>query len=206
MLQAPAQPPAVAQPQPTPQRQLVHDERVVAAIAERDAKRADRRAREAELDAKIKEWTLAALGEDGAAAAAAMPGIETEIVDVAAAGISGGSASEAELCTAPTPRFDAGDPAMVAYLVEHGYAVVKAVASAGEVATAKDLFWQHCEGASSMQRGRPETWDDEFLADPDNGIISGEFCHSEAAWFARTRPKVRQAFGAVWTAAAAADE
>lgn len=166
------------------------DEHFAAIVAEEDAKRADRAARQAELEAKMKEWKLAA-GDDGAASDSATPG-----TDDTAEGIAGGSASDTELCTAPTPRFDAGDPAMVAYLAEHGYAVVKAVASADEVGAAKSLFWRHCEGNSSMRRGQPETWDDDrhvdaFLADPKNGIISGEFCHSEAAWFTRTRPKVQ---------------
>jgi hypothetical protein len=176
--------------------------------AAREAEKDNRDARKAELKAKIKEWKAAAADEgDGAAGSNTTTMGASDTAAVAA----GCSASGTELCTESTPRFDAGDPAMPMYLDEHGYVVVKGVASADEVEVAKDLFWQYCEASSAMRRGQPETWEDEpdqerFLADPENGIISGAFCHSEAAWFARTRPKVREAFAAVWTAAAAADE
>ena len=41
----------------------------------------------------------------------------------------------------PTPSFESGDPQMVAYLREHGYAVVRGVADAAQVEAAKSKAW-----------------------------------------------------------------
>uniref|UniRef100_A0A7S3EZG5 Phytanoyl-CoA dioxygenase n=1 Tax=Haptolina ericina TaxID=156174 RepID=A0A7S3EZG5_9EUKA len=100
------------------------------------------------------------------------------------------------------PRFNATDPAMLAHLEQHGFAIVREVASAAEVAHAKSLLWEFLEEQAGMQRADARTWTNaNFLSvgDPVNGIVSGNgFGHSRFCWFLRTLPMVRCAFEHIW--------
>ena len=49
------------------------------------------------------------------------------------------------------PKFLCDDPALLAYLEEHGYAVVREAASRQQVAKAHDDFWQY-SGSSKNRR------------------------------------------------------
>lgn len=102
-----------------------------------------------------------------------------------------------------SPRFAADDPAMVAYLKEHGYVVVKQVLTSTEVSDARDLLWEFLEKSTiGMCRLDPSTWgNDTFckIGSPSNGIVSGkEFGHSRVCWFVRQRKAVQIAFAKIW--------
>ena len=130
------------------------------------------------------------------------------------------------------PRFDMTSPegqaSMLAYLAEHGYAVVASVADEQEVAAGKALMWdfleaadgqlaraQKVEGLGSLQpnrslqpnlrRGDARTWggsrerERNWLPDPGNGILGGwGFGQSAFMWHFRNLPKVKAAFAAIW--------
>ena len=103
----------------------------------------------------------------------------------------------------PAPqRFDPDDPALMQHLEREGFAVVKCVASAGEVAHAVDLLWGFLEDNAEMRRDDPASWADarfRLVGDPTNGIVNGQgFGQSEVCWFVRTLPRVRAAFEAIW--------
>ena len=91
---------------------------------------------------------------------------------------------------------------MAAYLDEHGYVVVRAVADAGALGRAEELLWAFIEESTPMRREQPATWTNAAfvpIGDPVNGILSGNgFGHAEVCWLVRTLPRVKQAFAAVW--------
>lgn len=70
--------------------------------------------------------------------------------------------------TTPTPRFSAKDDqsldAGLAYLNEHGYAVISDVLDSEEIALNKDLLWKFLEASSEkkIRRDNPETWSNEW--------------------------------------------
>lgn len=90
------------------------------------------------------------------------------------------------------------------HLDEHGFCVVAGVLERerGEIEAGTAMAWDMLETnppGTSVRREDITTWYKEWLPDPDNGILSGfGFNHSEFLWFIRQRPKVRQAFEAVW--------
>ncbi len=86
----------------------------------------------------------------------------------------------------------------MAYLEEHGYAVIAGVASAESIVQAHSDFWkvfdlrpeQVCTDSSKGAK---------WIANPSNGIISSmDFNHSDFLWNARTLPGVRRAFASIW--------
>lgn len=104
---------------------------------------------------------------------------------------------------AATPRFAAEDPAMLAFLEEHGYVVVKGALSSLEVSKAKELLWEFLEqGNIGMQRTKPSTWGNESFCkfgSPNNGIVSGkQFGQSKLCWFVRQKKAVQIAFAKIW--------
>ena len=66
--------------------------------------------------------------------------------------------------TTPTPRFSVtNDDTLndgIAYLNEHGYAVISDVMNQDEINVNKDLLWSFLETVSNhaIQRHDPETW------------------------------------------------
>jgi len=104
--------------------------------------------------------------------------------------------------TEESSRFAASDPGLVEHLDTHGYVVVKEVASPDEVARALDLLWDHLQGAAGWSREDPGTWTDESftkLGDQFTGILhSSGIGNSDYLWYLRTRPRVKEAFAAIW--------
>jgi hypothetical protein len=70
--------------------------------------------------------------------------------------------------TTPTPRFSVtNDDTLndgIAYLNEHGYAVISDVMNQDEINVNKDLLWKFIENVSegTIQRDDPETWSNEW--------------------------------------------
>ncbi len=91
---------------------------------------------------------------------------------------------------------------MLQHLRDQGFAVVRSVADASELAHAEALLWEFLEGRTDMLRGEPSTWTNsnfQSVGDPTNGILSGNgFGHAEVCWFTRTLPKVRATFARIW--------
>lgn len=105
-----------------------------------------------------------------------------------------------------SPRFDLNTPeskrAMAQHLEDNGFCVIGGALDREEISTATSLAWDWLESnppGTTVRRDNIDTWHKEWLPDPINGIMSGfGFNHSEYLWFLRTRPKVREAFEAVW--------
>jgi len=98
-------------------------------------------------------------------------------------------------------RFPSGSADSVAYLEEHGYVVIASALTAEQTKVAIDLTWQYLEGlGTGIDRGDPATWgDDRWPVAVHGGIIPSQgIGHSEAQWFVRSVPAVKQAFAAVW--------
>jgi hypothetical protein len=99
------------------------------------------------------------------------------------------------------PRFAPGSAESVAYLHEHGYAVIAGALSPDECAKALDLTWDYLEGlGTGVDRRDWTTWDDDrWPTAVHGGILPGHgIGHSAAQWFIRGVPAVKQVFAAVW--------
>lgn len=101
------------------------------------------------------------------------------------------------------PRFAVDDAVgFLAHLEEHGYVVVKEVASAAERGAAEDLLWQFLMDSTGFERSAPSTWTDEQferIGCSATGIISRSgIGQSEFMWYLRLLPRVRQAFASIW--------
>eukprot|EP01050_Picozoa_sp_SAG11_P002090 SAG11_NODE_101_length_16738_cov_8.254703_15_plen_180_part_00 len=89
------------------------------------------------------------------------------------------------------PRFEVGDPAALAHVNEHGYAVIS-VLSQRECDTALEKIWEHIEGAGhGVLRSDPSTWTDAAWQ------ASMPPTHAEALWYVRGIPKVAAAWAAL---------
>ncbi len=84
------------------------------------------------------------------------------------------------------PKFSVGDPRLVEYLNENGYAVVASVATAEEVAVAQTLLWKFLEPTSHMKQFDSSTWTDENfckIGSTRNGILAySGINHSDFLW------------------------
>ncbi len=109
----------------------------------------------------------------------------------------------AEVVAGDPPRFDVHSDANLAdaagYLREHGYVVIKNVASPEEIARGKALLWEWLESLDGgMRRDDVSTWR-AFPGDATNGIIFGfGIGQSPFMWHLRGLPAVRRAYAAVW--------
>jgi len=83
------------------------------------------------------------------------------------------------------------------YLDKNGYVVVKAVASAEEVATARDLFWRYFEETKRVLRHDIETWEN-WRTDRRGIITDGGVIQCAGAWYVRGLPKVKCVFQKIW--------
>ncbi len=99
------------------------------------------------------------------------------------------------------PRFAAGSPESVAHLEQEGFVIVADALSDEQTDHAIDLTWQYlAELGTGIDRSDPTTWgDDRWPVAVHGGIIPSQgIGHSEAQWFIRSVPAVKQAFAAVW--------
>ncbi len=111
----------------------------------------------------------------------------------------------AVIANEPT-RFDVSDPeqaaAMMAYLDEHGYAVVANVANQEHIEKGISSFWDFWETAQRrgpIKRDDLATWK-YWMANVANGILGGYSGsnHNEFSWNARTLPLIKTAFSKIW--------
>ena len=122
---------------------------------------------------------------------------------------SAGSLDPATLSPAPiltvhefdSVRFEVNDPSFVPYLQEHGYVVIKGVASALEVEQGQAKLWDFLKGYG-MLPDQVESWtDSNFLqvGSSRTGILSEKGINqSDFLWHARLLPKVKAAFAAIY--------
>lgn len=99
------------------------------------------------------------------------------------------------------PRFAPGSAESVAYLREHGYAVIAGALTPDQCAAALDLTWDYLEGlGTGVDRTDWTTWDDDrWPTAVHGGILPGHgIGHSAAQWFIRGVPAVKQVFAAIW--------
>lgn len=102
---------------------------------------------------------------------------------------------------AHVPRLTAGSPESVEHLTEHGFVVIKDALTRDQADHALDLTWQYLEClGTGIRRDDPATWgDDRWPVAVHGGIIPSQgIGHSEAQWFIRSVPAIKQAFAAVW--------
>lgn len=80
--------------------------------------------------------------------------------------------------------------------------MVRSVASAEQVETAKCKFWQAAEAAKpSLKRGEPSTWgtNKTWFPNPVNGLFNSYgLAQGEFLWDARLLPGVKKAFASIW--------
>lgn len=116
----------------------------------------------------------------------------------------GVDASQVPLRAVTPPSFDISTQRteFQEYLHEHGYAVVRGVATPQQIEHAKGLQWDYLESlpGARVRRDDVGTWGNEnWFPSPSNGIIHGfGFGHSPFMWFLRLLPKVKAAFAAIW--------
>lgn len=99
------------------------------------------------------------------------------------------------------PRLQAGSPASVKYFEEHGYVVIAGALTKDEVASALNLTWKYLETlGTGIKRDDPSTWNNErWPTCAHGGIIpSNGVGHSEAQWFIRSVPAIKESFAAIW--------
>ena len=100
-------------------------------------------------------------------------------------------------------RFAPGEmAAAAAHLQTEGFAVIQTALSEGECAVALDLVWRFLEGlGAGIDRHDSRSWGSPAadLVFPDAGVIHPfGATHSEAAWFVRSVPAVKDCFAALW--------
>jgi hypothetical protein len=108
-----------------------------------------------------------------------------------------------EVETNDSPRFEYNDPALAQFMEEHGYAIVKGVASPEEVDRAQDLLWEFLESEKiGMKRSNPKTWTNlnfQRVGMKNNGILAfNGIQQSNFLWFVRLLPKVKGAFETIF--------
>jgi len=112
------------------------------------------------------------------------------------------SCEEDILDVSDAPRFDIDDEAFLGHLREHGYVIVKDVASPSDMSSAEDLLWQFLQENAGFERSDPSTWSDdnfERVGCVGTGIIDGAGVgQSDFLWHLRLLPRVREAFAKIW--------
>ena len=95
----------------------------------------------------------------------------------------------------------AENEAALAYLQQHGYVVYASTLSPGECEQALSLLWEYLEAlGTGINRHDARTWGEVHWPHSVGGGILPWYGigQSDALWFVRTRPAVRQAFEAIW--------
>lgn len=100
------------------------------------------------------------------------------------------------------PRFDVNDLSFLEHLAEHGYAIVKDVASPSDRALAMEFLWQFLHENAGLDRSDPSSWSDENFERVGcigTGIIDGAgIGQSDFLWHLRLLPSVQRAFARIW--------
>uniref|UniRef100_A0A7S2CFW4 Phytanoyl-CoA dioxygenase n=1 Tax=Octactis speculum TaxID=3111310 RepID=A0A7S2CFW4_9STRA len=96
-----------------------------------------------------------------------------------------------------TYSFYLTDSSWVAFLQDHGYAVLKGVVSRGDVDKAKDMIWDDLEGAEGISRVDPTTWTSQNWRLSRTGLV-GSLAQSAGPWHLRGLPAVKEAFSRIW--------
>eukprot|EP00746_Dinoflagellata_sp_MGD_P166697 gnl/MRDRNA2_/MRDRNA2_96772_c0_seq1.p1 gnl/MRDRNA2_/MRDRNA2_96772_c0~~gnl/MRDRNA2_/MRDRNA2_96772_c0_seq1.p1 ORF type:complete len:321 (+),score=65.01 gnl/MRDRNA2_/MRDRNA2_96772_c0_seq1:98-1060(+) len=93
--------------------------------------------------------------------------------------------------------FDLSDDAnWLKHLRDHGFVVLRGVASGDQVCNAKGLLWDAiCERFGDTKRDDPDTWNNFRLGQA--GIVPW-LAQSAGAWAVRGWPGVKQAFARIW--------
>jgi ectoine hydroxylase-related dioxygenase (phytanoyl-CoA dioxygenase family) len=98
-------------------------------------------------------------------------------------------------------RFEAGSTESTEYLTEHGFVVIANALTSAQAEHGIALTWDYLEGlGTGIDRNDTSTWhDDRWPINVHGGIIPSQgIGHSQAQWFIRSVPAVKQAFAAVW--------
>jgi hypothetical protein len=94
---------------------------------------------------------------------------------------------------------------MPLYLEEHGYVVIRNVASPEEVNRATDLLWAFLSKTAGMQHDDPTTWSDERfckVGSITSGILFNQGVgQSDFLWYLRLLPRVKAAFQSIFNEA-----
>ncbi|CAF0719318.1 unnamed protein product [Adineta steineri] len=107
--------------------------------------------------------------------------------------------------TTSSPRFSVtNDDALkdaIAYLDQHGYAVISDIMNQDEININKDLLWKFIENASNntIDRKDPQTWSKEWPSFSTHGVISGfGIGQSDFLWNVRSNRQIKKVFTRVW--------
>ena len=99
------------------------------------------------------------------------------------------SSGDGEVVAADTPKFAAGDPAMLKYLEEQRDSSCKGSRTTRRSQSGHDDFWRFHEdlgtedGCEQILRTDNRTWGRDFLPHPATGIITGcGFGNSKFCW------------------------
>lgn len=99
-------------------------------------------------------------------------------------------------------NIDTEQEAMLKYMDDNGYAVIKEVANYDEILLGVDFLWDfiHSYPESTMLRGKPDTWTiDHWIADPGKGLLNNYgMGQSNFMWHTRLLPRVKKTFQAIW--------
>ncbi|MDG1876887.1 MAG: phytanoyl-CoA dioxygenase family protein [Acidimicrobiales bacterium] len=99
------------------------------------------------------------------------------------------------------PRLAVGSAESIEHLESEGFVVLASALDPDQTAHAVELTWAFLEGlGTGIDRCDPATWaDDRWPVAVHGGIIPSQgIGHSEAQWFIRSVPAVKEAFAAVW--------
>jgi hypothetical protein len=99
------------------------------------------------------------------------------------------------------PRLEAGSAESLTYLEEEGYVVIANVLSLAQSKTALTKLWDYLEAlGTGINRLDANTWDDDrWPTAVHGGILPGfGIGQTDAQWYIRDMPKVKQAFASIW--------
>ena len=104
------------------------------------------------------------------------------------------------MATEEDGTFELADARWPLFLQEHGYAVIRSVASTEDVEKARAMFWEVFEQRGVLQSDT-STWSQLGVAGDHGILFDGAMIQSNAAWFIRGLPKIHTAFERIWETA-----
>lgn len=99
--------------------------------------------------------------------------------------------------SSPPYWFKSADARWITHLEQEGYVVVKAAASAQDVAIAKRFIQDDLASAYGVARSEPETWKQSDWRLPVHGLCA-ELAQTAGPWHIRGLPRVKDAFAKIW--------